>query len=192
MQPSSRSFEESMEEIVNGSTTSPAVFVGGPIQYALDGPGDVFDRELRSTIEMVLGEISSMGFVVFSAHLIERFGDLTPSFDPHDVARRDFTWMKQCNLFIPILPCKASGELYRTDGTHIEIGWASALSKPILLLTGGSPPGDPYSHLIRGLSSVGVVKSFDLRTLPSERDAFRSLVSSSIRPAPCRLFVRSD
>lgn len=162
-----------------------AVFVGGPIQYALNSRGSVFDTKLRTLIESVIHEIEALGCTVLSAHRVERFGVLTPNLSPQEVAERDFKWIRECSLFVPILPLDEEGKPYRTDGTNIEIGWASALSKPVLLLTDGNPPGESYSHLIRGLSALGRIECFDLHDLTPRGEAFRDLVMSllDLRPA---------
>ncbi|KLU16265.1 hypothetical protein AFK69_15840 [Xenorhabdus sp. GDc328] len=49
----------------------------------------------------------------------------------------------------------------RTDGTHIELGWASALRRPIILVT-EKPFDNSASHLLKGLSAIAYVHHIPL------------------------------
>ncbi|MGE7994031.1 hypothetical protein ACQKPE_24020 [Pseudomonas sp. NPDC089554] len=136
------------------------VFIGGPIQFAIRQDG--FDQALKQTIELAVEAVRDLNGQVLSAHLAERFGVDTPDFTPEMVSRRDFAWMQECDVFMPILPVLPNGELLRTDGTHIELGWASALRRPVLLLT-ELPIVDSASHLLKGLEQIGKVAKLDVR-----------------------------
>ncbi|MFJ2889537.1 MULTISPECIES: hypothetical protein [unclassified Streptomyces] len=136
------------------------VFVGGPIQYAV-GTGGVLAPALHDVLLKVIAAIEEDGGEVLSAHVVERFGEISDQFGPEEVTVRDHLWMTQCDAYLPILPSVAPGELMRTDGTHIELGWASALGKPILVLTDidGEPGG---SHLLRGLPAIASAAFLDI------------------------------
>ncbi|MFF5126128.1 hypothetical protein ACFY41_04220 [Streptomyces syringium] len=136
-----------------------SVFVGGPIQHAIHQDG--FHEPLRHAIHDVIETVTAVNGTVFSAHVAEKFGVDTPLFSPDQVSVRDFGWMRRCDVFVPVLPVGADGDLMRTDGTHIELGWASALSKPIVVVT-PTPMAANASHLLRGLPSVADVSVFDL------------------------------
>ncbi|GAA0587370.1 nucleoside 2-deoxyribosyltransferase [Streptomyces crystallinus] len=147
------------------------VFVGGPIQHALGPDGldhtlghDIFHRPLRDTIQAVVSAVTEAGATVFSAHVVEKFGLETPHFSPEDVSVRDLDWMRRCDVFVPVLPADADGGLLRTDGTHIELGWASALGRPIVMVAPLPVPAKA-SHLLRGLPSVADVSTVDLAEL---------------------------
>lgn len=137
----------------NGAT----IFVGGPIQYASRDEG--FDLSLQKLIVSVIGILENAAFRVLSAHLSEQFGAAEGPFLPQEVTRRDYNWMQECDLYIAILPVRNSVP-YRTDGTHIELGWAAALKRPVAII-GASPLGEEYSHLVRGLGELTAVATLN-------------------------------
>ena len=131
------------------------VFVGGPIQHALSRAG--FDNPLRGLIGSVHGALERAGFDVFSAHRAEKWGDITADLTSDQIARRDLDWMQRCDAFVACLPVGPDGLPFRSDGTHIELGWASALGKPVVLCI-ADPLPEGASHLVRGLSSIAAVE----------------------------------
>ncbi|MBL1099187.1 nucleoside 2-deoxyribosyltransferase [Streptomyces coffeae] len=139
--------------------TGVSVFVGGPIQHAIHQNG--FHQPLRHAIRDIIDAVSAAHGTVFSAHVAERFGADTKLFSPEQVSVRDFDWMRRCDVFVPVLPVDKAGELMRTDGTHVELGWASALGRPVVVVT-PTPLAPNASHLLRGLPSIGDVTVFDL------------------------------
>lgn len=142
------------------------IFVGGPIQYALASKD--FDQSLKSLISSVIEQLSSNGCNIFSAHVAEKFGVDTHLFDPDKVTRRDFAWMQACDAFIVILPSAEDGQPYRSDGTHVELGWASALGKPVIVLT-HEHCVKKFSHLVQGLGELTSVIIADMeKVLVSE------------------------
>jgi nucleoside 2-deoxyribosyltransferase len=144
-----------------------AVFVGGPIQWAIDRRGS-FDPRIRDVLQSVITHLRSRDAVVFSAHVEERFGAV-PDLKPCEVARRDFQWMCRSDVYLAVLPRNGDGSSVRSDGTYIEIGWASALRKPILVLMEGLRAGAHRgSQLLEGLGCVAQVAMVDLS------DALRS------------------
>ncbi|MFI5943079.1 nucleoside 2-deoxyribosyltransferase [Streptomyces uncialis] len=139
--------------------TGVKVFVGGPIQHAIRDDG--FHTPLQDAISGIIGRVTAVGATVFSAHVAEKFGEDTPLFTPDQVSVRDLGWMRRCDVFVPVLPVDGDGDLMRTDGTHVELGWASALGKPIVVVT-PAPLAANASHLLRGLPSVADVTVLDL------------------------------
>ncbi|EQB99847.1 hypothetical protein [Photorhabdus temperata] len=136
-----------------------SVFIGGPIQSAIYDGG--FHEELRMTIQLAVKTVKALNGNVLSAHLTEKFGIDTPNYTPEMVSKRDFQWMQQCDFFMPILPVHCGEELLRTDGTHIELGWASALKRPVLLIT-QLPIVRGGSHLLKGLEHVCNLSKLDI------------------------------
>ncbi|MEU7636750.1 MULTISPECIES: nucleoside 2-deoxyribosyltransferase [unclassified Streptomyces] len=126
------------------------LFVGGPIQHALV-PGGMA-TPIRECLSLTIDQSQRAGATVLSAHVAERFGADTASFTPEEVSVRDYAWMRQCDVFVPVLPV-LDGTLLRTDGTHIELGWASALGRPIVGIT-DQPFAESASHLLKGLAQV--------------------------------------
>lgn len=134
-----------------GRGGSPTAFLGGPIQHLLDQSNS--DRVVASHRE-IASALRSEAWEVLSAHEAEEYGKTSREFSPVDVTDRDLRWTKECDAYIAVLPVDSSGVPYRTDGTHIEIGWASALSKPVILIL-KREPSVPYSHLVLGLIATG-------------------------------------
>jgi nucleoside 2-deoxyribosyltransferase len=141
-----------------GLLTDLDVFVGGPIQHAIQPNG--FVGSLQDAITTAIETVKDNGGNIFSAHVVEKFGDDTAAFTPEQVSVRDFRWMKKCDVFVPILPVLADQTLRRTDGTHVELGWATALGRPIVLVT-KQPFVESASHLLKGLHRVGAVQTID-------------------------------
>jgi nucleoside 2-deoxyribosyltransferase len=126
------------------------VFVGGPIQKAINRTG-AFDTEIRQVIETVLDVVNKANYQVLSAHVYERFGEMDVQGQFREVCARDYKWMQECDLFIAIFPLDSHGKAICTSGTSVELGWASAMGKPIILVR---DPAPKYSHLIMGLDVV--------------------------------------
>jgi nucleoside 2-deoxyribosyltransferase len=134
------------------------VFVGGPIQYAVRPDGS-FDSGTRTIIEQVIAALAERGNKVLSAHRYERFGQMDVSGKFREVCLRDYGWMKECDLFVAVLPLDANGNVIVSSGTSIELGWASAMGKPIILVC---DPAPKYSHLIIGLDAVANTLKIDI------------------------------
>jgi hypothetical protein len=142
----------------SGLLTGLDVFVGGPIQHAI--LENSFVGELQDAITTAIGTVTEHGGNIFSAHVVEKFGAETASFTPEQVSVRDFRWMKKCDVFVPVLPLMEDQTLRRTDGTHVELGWATALGRPIVMIT-KQPFVESASHLLKGLHRVGLVQVID-------------------------------
>ncbi|MGZ3144786.1 nucleoside 2-deoxyribosyltransferase [Lentzea chajnantorensis] len=142
----------------HSALTGLDLFVGGPIQHAIRPDG--FTGHLRSAISLAIETLRGQGGTIFSAHTVEEFGARTAAFSPEQVSARDLRWMSKCDVFIPVLPT-SDEELMRTDGTHIELGWATALGRPIVLVT-RQPIVESASHLLKGLHRIGNVQVLDL------------------------------
>lgn len=96
--------------------------------------------------------LEAKGCRVLSAHRFERCGEMDIEEQEARVCRRDFAWMNEADVFSCVFPSGSGGHSVRTDGTCVELGWASALGKPIILITARD---DKHSHLVKGLFSIG-------------------------------------
>ena len=149
-----------------------SVFVGGPIQHAiLQGE---YPDPLRLLITSILSILESGGYEVFSAHRVESFGLGREKFSSDEIAKRDFEWMNRCESFVAILPADRNGVL-RTDGTHVELGWASALGKPIVAVV-PLPLPENYGHLLRGLGAIAHVDFVDISEVHKHPAALRKVL----------------
>jgi nucleoside 2-deoxyribosyltransferase len=135
------------------------LFVCGPITHALRADG--FDPEVRSLVETVTHALSTRGYHLLSAHHLENFGASIPA-DAREVFVRDWQLAQQADAMIFLFPSDDEGRLIRTDGTFMELGWASALGKPLFVLA--DPDSTGRSYLFDGLLSACVQRALiDLR-----------------------------
>lgn len=144
--------------MIGNDTKHDWVFVGGPIQKAVSPDGS-FHALTRSAIETAIDGLRKRGYRVLSAHEYENFGEMDVSKKFQEVCSRDFQWMKQCNVFVAVLPVDENGKVVYSTGTFVELGWASAMGKPIVIVC---DPAPIYSHLVIGLDAVARVKKIDI------------------------------
>lgn len=160
------------------------VFVGGPIQHAIDSQGR-FHIQVKTTISTIISDLRSNGYVILSAHEHENFGEMDVRGKSLEVCARDLEWMKECAVFVAVLPIDQNGEAICSMGTAVELGWASAMGKPIIIVC---DPMLVYSHLINGLGAVARVVTVDInRTDFTDmvRVAMAGIVENLIIPEAC-------
>jgi nucleoside 2-deoxyribosyltransferase len=127
-----------------------SVFLGGPFKAVVDANGTMRPEE-RSRLEKLIAGLEAAGYTVFNAHRRESWG--ARFMTPQECTRLDFEQISASEVFVAFPGCPAS------PGTHIEIGWASALGKPVVLLL---EQDAEYAFLVRGLHTVGDVTSLVL------------------------------
>jgi hydroxymethylcytosylglucuronate/cytosylglucuronate synthase len=123
------------------------VYVGGPFQAVLDGDRLRIDARYQALYEELIDAFEQRGWQVFNAHRREAWGG--QMLDAPTSTRTDFTDIADCDLFVA-----TPGARPASPGTHIEIGWASALGKRIVLLL---QAGESYAALVNGLPTVADV-----------------------------------
>jgi nucleoside 2-deoxyribosyltransferase len=136
----------------------PTVFVCGPFTDALEeGPREEqprLDEDLAAFLDLIHGTIEECQLKVASAHREELAGphQLTRprELTPEVIAKRDLGWMRDCDAAVFVLGTP-SQPCWRTDGTFIELGWATVLEKPVVLV--GDLDAYP-SDLVRGMPDV--------------------------------------
>ncbi|MEU8962824.1 nucleoside 2-deoxyribosyltransferase [Streptomyces sp. NPDC048491] len=133
------------------TTTTPAVqqtrsvFLAGPFKALVDSDG-AMNTEARNRFEVLIEGLEAEGYHVYNAHRRESWG--AKFLTPDECTRLDYDEISASSVFVAIPGHPAS------PGTHIEIGWASALGKPIVLLL---EEGKDYAFLVRGLHTVADV-----------------------------------
>jgi nucleoside 2-deoxyribosyltransferase len=157
-----------------------SIFVGGPIQHAISSSG--FDTALRDLFRIVHDVLESAGFGVLSAHRAEQFGLTTAELTSDEIAVRDHGWMEQCTAFMAVIPLHEDGLPYRTDGTHIELGWASGQRKPIILVA-TLPLTRGYSQVIHGLRKITSVHVLDSEAVRKDPSVLVGTVERALAPA---------
>lgn len=122
-------------------------FLAGPFKALVDQRTGAMRSADRARFESLIDRLERDGYQVHNAHRREAWGSAFLS--PEECTRLDFEEISGCDVFIAFPGVPAS------PGTHIEIGWASALGKPIVLLL---EEGHDYAFLVRGLHTVANVR----------------------------------
>lgn len=144
-------------------TTAPSrsVFLAGPFKALVDSDG-AMRADARARFESLINRLEANGYQVHNAHRRESWG--AEFLTPQECTRLDYDEISACTVFVAFPGHPAS------PGTHIEIGWASALNKPIVLLL---EENREYAFLVRGLHTVADVTYLTLTAGedPAERVA---------------------
>ena len=152
------------------------VFVGGAIQYALGDEG--FNQGLKDLIERTIKNVEDDGYDILSAHRYENYGEMNVTDREKWVTQRDYNWMKECDYYVAVLPEGPDGKPIRTDGTHIELGWAAAMEKPIVIVRSPEPTMQ-YSFLVAGLDAVADVQYITTEQLDDPNFKISDLLKKS-------------
>jgi len=140
--------------------SKPKIFLAGPFKALVDSKTQIMSDDNIQRFSRLIDFFESHQFDVHCAHKRESWG--REFMTPQQCTKIDFDEISSCDYFIAFPGVPAS------PGTHIEIGWASALGKPIILLL---EKGEDYAFLIQGLGEVGNVKHviYEPKKLDSER-----------------------
>jgi len=126
------------------------VFIAAPITSALLDTGPNNEKRLDPDLANFLCRLEKLivnsGHEVFMAHRVEQFGaSVRP---PHICTPLDFLAIKDADCLV------AFPQL--SYGVHMELGWATALRKPIILIR--EEGGHVGSPLLNGLSTFGTCR----------------------------------
>ncbi|SCE38290.1 Nucleoside 2-deoxyribosyltransferase [Streptomyces sp. DvalAA-14] len=153
-----------------------SIFLGGPFKALVDTDG-AMDTRARARFEALIEGLEAAGYQVHNAHRRESWG--AKFLTPDECTRLDYDEIAASSVFIAFPGHPAS------PGTHIEIGWASAMGKPIVLLL---EEGRDYAFLVRGLHTVADVTYLtvgDTGSLTADvLDAVRRLAGQPTEPPP--------
>lgn len=122
-----------------------SVFLAGPFKALVDADG-AMNTQARTRFEALIAGLEGENYHVYNAHRRESWG--AKFLTPDECTRLDYEEISASTVFVAFPGQPAS------PGTHIEIGWACALGKPIVLLL---EDGTDYAFLIRGLHTVANV-----------------------------------
>lgn len=156
------------------------IFLGGPIKAGFSAAG--FDPGLRAAIAGLLNGLRRAGIEVRNAHEHEQF-QIIDQTEPVDVVRRDYRWLRQCDVYVPILPLRSDGQLYPSVGSGVEIGWATLLDVPVVALV-ELDRLTSYSPFLRGLSGVFRFRLQDLAAAGANPDGLGSVLREEAAAAP--------
>jgi nucleoside 2-deoxyribosyltransferase len=146
------------------------VFVGGPF-FGVVNPwtGAMNDDEQRK-ITCLLEFFEVAGAKVYNSHRREAWGKEFLTADV--VTRLDFEEIRSSDIFVAYPGAPAS------PGTHVEIGWASALGKPMVLLLDETKK---YSFLVTGLPTIANVEFVTYRDLDHLLEQLPGAVATVMR-----------
>lgn len=123
------------------------MFLAGPFKALVDADTHVMGDAAIDKYTSIIDFFETQGWDVHCAHRREHW--CREFMEPSECTRIDYTEIAACDVFVAFPGAPAS------PGTHIEIGWASAWNKPIVLLL---DEGAEYAFLVRGLSAVADVQ----------------------------------
>lgn len=128
-------------------TDSKNIFLAGPFKSTIDPETGVLRAPTLSIFKRLIAELEGAGYRVHNAHRREAWG--AQMLPPEVCTRLDFQEIRACDVFVGLPGSPAS------PGTHIEIGWAAAFGKLIVLLL---EPSASYAFLVQGLHSIANVQ----------------------------------
>ncbi|MCK7623770.1 nucleoside 2-deoxyribosyltransferase [Streptomyces sp. RS10V-4] len=123
------------------------LFLAGPFLQLLDPATGRMPEPSRSPFALLIEHFEGHGFDVHNAHRREAWG--AELMAPDECTRIDQEEIRKADVFVALPGAPAS------PGTHIEIGWASAFGKPVVLLL---ERGRDYTFLVQGLNTVATVE----------------------------------
>jgi nucleoside 2-deoxyribosyltransferase len=128
------------------------MFLGGPFKSWVDPRTGTMSEARIKLFDRVIAHFEQQGWDVHCAHRREKWGRefMTPAV----CTRTDFEQISLCDYFVAFPGAPAS------PGTHIELGWASALGKSIVLLLEAD---QEYAYLVRGLDEVTRIERVEYR-----------------------------
>ncbi len=161
----------------NTSTAPPTklgtVFVGGPLTQLLVPETGLMTEADRAKFSRLISYFEERGAKVYNAHRREQWGAalLTPT----AATRLDYEEIRESDLFIAFPGIPGS------PGTHVEIGWASGMRKPTILML---EKGHPHAFLVTGLEDHANVELIWF-TEPAE-------IFEQLDEAVARVLARAD
>jgi hypothetical protein len=123
----------------------PTVFIGGPFKGCVDPATGELDAAWKDRYQRLIDLFTEHGWTVLNAHHAEGWGREMAG--AAECTARDFEWMRACDLFLAFPGSPPS------PGTHVEIGWATTLRRPVVLLL----QGDNHAALVTGLPAIADV-----------------------------------
>ncbi|MDH6545723.1 nucleoside 2-deoxyribosyltransferase [Streptomyces lavendulae] len=133
-----------------GSRPAPgirSVFLAGPFIQLLDPATGEMPADARAPFDVLIKHFEAQGLSVHNAHRREAWG--AELMRPEQCTKLDQDEIRKADVFVALPGHPAS------PGTHIEIGWASAFDKPIVLLL---ERDREYTFLVQGLHTVASVE----------------------------------
>ncbi|MDM0027081.1 nucleoside 2-deoxyribosyltransferase [Variovorax saccharolyticus] len=122
------------------------IFLAGPFKALVNKKTNAMSPIEIARFMTIIVHFENKGWTVHCAHRREKWGK--EFMTPEECTSVDFSEIKKCDYFVAFPGSPAS------PGTHVELGWASALGKPIILLL---EKNKEYAFLVQGLGEVSPV-----------------------------------
>ncbi|MBC7772551.1 MAG: nucleoside 2-deoxyribosyltransferase [Pyrinomonadaceae bacterium] len=119
------------------------MFLAGPFKAWVDPRTHAMAERDIQLFTTVIEHFEQRGWTVHCAHKREGWG--RDFMAPETCTRIDYEEIGKCDCFVAFPGSPAS------PGTHIELGWASAMGKKIVLL---QQVGKEYAFLVQGLGEI--------------------------------------
>ncbi|GCD95671.1 nucleoside 2-deoxyribosyltransferase [Embleya hyalina] len=124
-----------------------SLFLAGPFIQLLDPATGEMPEHARAPFDVLIRHFEARGLAVHNAHRREAWG--AELMRPDQCTGLDQDEIRKADVFVALPGFPAS------PGTHIEMGWASAFDKPIVLML---EEGREYTFLVQGLHTVATVE----------------------------------
>ena len=125
------------------------IFVAFPFSQLIEEKTGLVHNEYIDFLDKLRKTILEEGHDVFLAHYRENWGK--ELMGPMECTPDDFLKMKGTDLVLAFPGCPISG------GVHIELGWASALGKRLVLFLKDKWE---YSPLVMGISTITQAETY--------------------------------
>lgn len=122
------------------------IFLAAPFKGLIDPKTGAFCPHMRNHLESICSYLTQQGYEVYNSHRREDWGKAFMS--PEECTYTDFNDIINSKFFLAFPGSPPS------PGTHIELGWASALKKPMLLFL---EKNKDYAYLVKGLHTIADV-----------------------------------
>lgn len=146
------------------------VFVGGPFFNTINASTGEMEATDKKRITLLLDYFDGADCTVFNAHRREQWG--SAFLTAPECTALDFKEIARSDLFIAFPGSPAS------PGTHVEIGWATAMQKPTVLLL---QQNAKYTFLVTGLPALAnielVTYTGDFGFMDGIEEAMRSVMT---------------
>ncbi|WP_340680328.1 nucleoside 2-deoxyribosyltransferase [Paraglaciecola sp.] len=119
------------------------MFLAGPFKALVDEKTHTMSTHHIEQFSVIIEFFEAKGWSVHCAHRREKWG--REFMTPAQCTSIDYQEIDKCDVFVAFPGVPAS------PGTHIELGWASAMQKPTVLLL---EEDQQYAYLVQGLGEI--------------------------------------
>ncbi|MFF5662878.1 hypothetical protein ACFY7F_08545 [Streptomyces griseofuscus] len=165
----------SADEPLHPDGSKPLVFVGGPFKGLLDPETGLLPDRHCSNYRALIDHFTGLGFEVDNAHRRESWGAEVMA--PDVCTRLDYLALRKAVLFVAYPGDPPS------PGTMVEIGWMSAMAKPMILLIERGQEVPPLVAGVHTIAPVRYVGVEDGRFDPDELDRVTTELLGPVIPA---------